>query len=260
MAPFGTIAELDGLIAAAGLQARKSVIKKLALPSVRICFHRQPAGKALGTSRAGGDPDLPIGMAFPELDGRTLSFLLQVRLADLATFPCARALPRDGLLSFFVDDAELSRSRVIYTWPETPLRRLPFPTGRETEANRPAALAFESVMTLPPDEWKLVKRLKLHGAEAAAYNDDVYNALGYGAPAFAKTGPWRRGYHQLLGHHRNAYHDVVAAGEVGLLVLSSNAELEWAFGDGNRLGFYIAAAALAARHFDEAESRSIDAC
>lgn len=265
MANHGTLAELDALIAAAGLQAKSSAIKKLALPSVRMSRKPQRQPRALGTSRAGGDPDLPIGMAFPELNGRTLTFLLQIRLADLSPFPCARVLPRDGLLSFFIDDAEsddeyLGLSRVIYTWPNTPLRRLEFPIDRETEANRAMALAFEPVMTLPPYTWKLVKQLKLRGADSAAYNDAIYNEFGYGTDAFAKIVGWKRGYQQLLGHHRNSYHDVVAAGEVGLLVLSSDDELEWTFGDGNRLGFYIDADALAARHFDEAYSFHIDAC
>jgi uncharacterized protein DUF1963 len=61
---------------------------------------RMPA--ALGTSRTGGDPDLPEGAKWPRCKGRPQSFLAQVRVRDLPAG--ARELRRaGGVLLFFTD-------------------------------------------------------------------------------------------------------------------------------------------------------------
>lgn len=75
--------------------------------------------EAMPASRMGGDPSLPTSVAWPNgPDGAAMSFLLQV---DLATVSLPRALPRGGLLLFFItDDARRGRRvmeagvRVLY--------------------------------------------------------------------------------------------------------------------------------------------------
>lgn len=57
----------------------------------------------IGASKIGGLPDLPPGVAWPEIEGMTLSFLAQIRLADLRGLPGAEELPDGGLLVFFYD-------------------------------------------------------------------------------------------------------------------------------------------------------------
>lgn len=57
----------------------------------------------VGASHIGGLPDLPPGVAWPRIEGAALSFLAQIRLADLADLPGAEELPQSGLLSFFYD-------------------------------------------------------------------------------------------------------------------------------------------------------------
>jgi hypothetical protein len=63
-----------------------------------------PARAPAPRSRAGGDPDLPAGVAWPVRDGVPLPFLLQLDLAevDRALGP-ASELPVAGLLSVFGD-------------------------------------------------------------------------------------------------------------------------------------------------------------
>lgn len=56
-----------------------------------------------GASKIGGLPDLPPGAAWPEIEGMALSFLAQIRLADLRGLPGAEDLPEGGLLAFFYD-------------------------------------------------------------------------------------------------------------------------------------------------------------
>jgi uncharacterized protein YwqG len=254
----GSIAELDALVASAGLQKHAAALRALALPSIRLAFKLAKPPKELGTTRAGGEPDLEVDSPFP--GGATArTFLLQIDLADVAGLAGAEVLPSDGLLSFFINDGLgdtpfLGGGIVVYTPADAELARIEFPPEAHYEANKTAKIEFAESLSLPPDEWKIVKKLKLD----AEYNDTVYNTLGY--ESWPKRPGWITSYHQLLGHHRNDYHDAPAAKEVGLLVLSSNDDLEWAFGDGNRLGFYIKATDLAKQRFDKAYSRYIDAC
>jgi hypothetical protein len=74
---------------------------KAALPaaSFRVArTGRMP--KALGTSRTGGDPDLPAGAAWPRCKGQPQRFLAQVRVRDLPAG--AQELRRlGGVLLFF---------------------------------------------------------------------------------------------------------------------------------------------------------------
>lgn len=62
----------------------------------------------VGTSRLGGDPDLPPDWPWPSRGGRRLSFIAQFDLEApdiLATLGVERSLPSHGLLSFFYDAA-----------------------------------------------------------------------------------------------------------------------------------------------------------
>jgi hypothetical protein len=95
---------------------------------------RMPA--ALGTSRTGGDPDLPVGTAWPRCKGRPQGFLAQIRLSDLPA--SARELRRaGGVLLFFtaVDDQEdydvwAGRcSAVVHARPGAALRRTKSPAN-----------------------------------------------------------------------------------------------------------------------------------
>ncbi|WAS94919.1 YwqG family protein [Nannocystis punicea] len=57
----------------------------------------------VGISKIGGLPDLPPGVAWPTIEEHPLSFLAQVRLADLRGLAGAEDLPDSGLLLFFYD-------------------------------------------------------------------------------------------------------------------------------------------------------------
>lgn len=72
------------------------------MPAVALRIMPEGADAVVGASRVGGAPDLPADLPWPrDAEGAPLSFLAQVRLADLAGMPDAAFLPEDGLLSFF---------------------------------------------------------------------------------------------------------------------------------------------------------------
>ena len=88
------------LLDAHGLTARRDAIAALIRPAIGLRT-RAPTGAdlAVGATRVGGEPDLPLGVAWPEGDDGPLLFVLQVDLADVAALDLEGRLPEDGLLS-----------------------------------------------------------------------------------------------------------------------------------------------------------------
>src|SRR5579859_2353063 len=95
-------ADLAGLLAAAGLQSRQQLIEQLARPSIRI--HTTAAAAAPGSSRLGGQPDLPAQSAWPLYQGTPMAFVAQIRLSDVSSLN--DLLPHNGTLWFFYDASQ----------------------------------------------------------------------------------------------------------------------------------------------------------
>jgi uncharacterized protein YwqG len=107
-----------------------------------------------GTSRFGGWPDLPDISHFPTTDELYWTFLAQLNLADLA--PLNRYLPRQGLLSFFVNATDFPDGKVLFH-PGDP-RKLTTVRHRGEEdmhspdddySKKPHRLRFERFCSLP---------------------------------------------------------------------------------------------------------------
>ncbi len=114
----------------------------------------------VGTTRAGGLPDLPIGMAWPHFPPSSrlrssmllIYFLLQIDLAEVRGTFADGALPESGLLSLFQsqscfhDDAPPA---VYYFPPGTPLRRYSPPTPKPPgfDETIPAAVSHPLILT-----------------------------------------------------------------------------------------------------------------
>jgi hypothetical protein len=240
--------DLKRRIADAGLRHHGERLLALARPAIAIQVGGA-AKKTPGVSRAGGDPDFAPGDdEWPE----DLSFVLQVNLADLAALDVERRLPPYGLLSFFVQDSAdddedyLGYGYVNYCDDLRDLRRLPTPKGKGYTRFPERALTFAPSLSLPPEEARQVRRLKLSEADLTRYNDELI--LSY---------PHAR--HRLLGANDTPYHDAEAERDAVLLSLSSDDRAGWSWGDGNGLSFYLDADHLAARRFDEAWPTSVDA-
>ena len=115
----------------------------------------------IGTSRLGGEPELPDTVPWPvRLDGSPLAFLGQVDLAELARFPAAQVLPSSGVLLFFYDATNQPRAlwtgetsagsdaaRVLYVQPSQEARPHSPPSPAPTTfAARP--LNFAKALTI----------------------------------------------------------------------------------------------------------------
>jgi uncharacterized protein (TIGR02996 family) len=145
-------ADLTGLtimqkLAEVGLNDWRDELLAHARPALRLEVeeadfdHPPPTPDALGTTRLGGDPDLPVGASYPmAVDGAPLHFLSQFDLADLQGTVGGRAFPEAGLLSIFRTQAEGKNcfphqkdypNLVRYTPPGTQLARLARPANPE---------------------------------------------------------------------------------------------------------------------------------
>jgi uncharacterized protein YwqG len=77
-----------------------------ASPSLRLLEKSGPREGA--GSHLGGEPLLPDGFEWPRWRGKPMSFIAQIKLADLGEHAAAFGLPLDGLLTFFYDSTQTS--------------------------------------------------------------------------------------------------------------------------------------------------------
>jgi len=108
---------------------------------------------AAGFSKLGGGPDLPAGVAWPELRGRPCAFLAQIDLAAFQPHAPLDWLPDAGLLYAFVDleghgFADQVQARFHTGPPGEP--RLPPARGLQFPERR---VAFERYTSLPSLDW-----------------------------------------------------------------------------------------------------------
>lgn len=144
----------------------------------------------VGTSKLGGLPDLPPGLAWPKWKTGYLTFVAQVNLAEL---PAIDLLPNVGMLSFFYDseqsawgfDPNHKDGFRLWYFPEVSqlIRTV------EPEASRfPCArVSFEPFLSLPDPSAKSVSALLKEIENDEQYDDFVEKHAGL-APQ-----------HQILG-------------------------------------------------------------
>ncbi len=148
--PLSSFDDLNALIDRCGLKPARELI----LSRASRCFHviaGDPAiDSPLGTTRLGGAPDLPIGAAWPRSEYGACGFLGQLDLADVRARTGALDLPRQGLLSLFVDTLESAADpvpvRAMLTVPGVALTRLNPPAADDYGAyvNRLKPVAIEA--------------------------------------------------------------------------------------------------------------------
>lgn len=106
-----------------------------------------------GASKIGGDPDLPNGVAWPEVRGRPCAFVVQVDLAAAQQIGPLDWLPAAGMLHAFVDleGYGFADQVQIHFHPEPPAdERLPPIRGLRFLERR---VTFEHHTSLPSLDW-----------------------------------------------------------------------------------------------------------
>lgn len=219
----------------------------------RVLLAREP--RALGTTRLGGRPDLPVGTQWPRCRGAQQAFLAQLRVRDLPS--AARELRRHGgtLLFFMAVEGE-------DVWPGRCGAVIHAPTGAKLQRAtpprglfglEPARILFNlrpDVPDIADDADRLMTPLRDVRMTESDWERwyDVRTALN-GFPEYG---------HQLLGYSRGAYNpdtctrraDRKSAPWRHLLMIDNDDELGFDIPDGGRLHVLISPAALRAGRFD----------
>jgi hypothetical protein len=207
-------AEVESLIERSPLWARATSLKGLLLPGFRLrASGEADANLPVGSSKAGGRPDLPRGWRWPSSAqaGVPLDFILQVNLRDLAGLDGGEgALPSHGLLSFFylghgfprdTNPRDDSCWRVLYCAGDaSSLARQSLPTDLLQAPLTPCSLSFAREWVLPTQREPWFPMLGLEAdaglptwGEAEHYYDLLWElAEHYGAE--------REPVHRLLGY------------------------------------------------------------
>ncbi len=100
-------AEIEQAFIKNGLQARLPSIDQLISNSVRLSA--TPVDEhslAAGSSKIGGQPDLPTNSPWPTFRDQPQAFLAQIRLADIQQVAGDTPLPQQGMLWFFYDASQ----------------------------------------------------------------------------------------------------------------------------------------------------------
>jgi uncharacterized protein (TIGR02996 family) len=129
---------------------------RLARPALRLEMIPNPdEGLPIGGSKLAGLPDMPANAEWPECERGTLDFMAQINLADVASSVVCRELPREGILSFFVEESAIDRTdrggwRVFHFADATALVRRPRPASLQEWVHfSPHCFLFTETLTLP---------------------------------------------------------------------------------------------------------------
>jgi len=173
-------AQIQKALVSAGLSRVASELAALAQPSIRLTTTPTDEAKlAVGASKFGGLPDMPIGTAWPILNGVAMSFVGQIRLEDARPYDVTHQLPPAGMFAFFYDaqqqtygDDPKDRSgwQVYHFVDATQLQRTSAPVDLPDNARfKPCVLAFFSEPTMPLEPHLERADLTLSEDEQRAY-------------------------------------------------------------------------------------------
>jgi hypothetical protein len=244
---------------------RAGAVSRPTVLLTRRLLRRSPA--ALGTTRLGGNPDLPAGVAWPRCGPRTQTFLGQIRLAELP--PEAIELgSRGGLLLVFTEvrfESVRSTGRglwggrcttVVHAPEGTPLTRRRPPRRAAVMRLRPASLHY-LVRPDVPDVGMDYRSLAAPLGDVALLDTEVDRWWDLRASLHGKKG--------LLQHRLLGYVDMPNGGGRcwrrterpidpwrHLITIGLDFGIGFEVADGGRLQVEIAPADLAAGRFDRA--------
>ena len=224
-----------------------AVSKRLALMedgSVRAWGGEYPADElgadarlGLAATKLGGRPDLRVRSRWPSGEGRPLSFVAQIDLAQVAALDHSGLLPRAGLLSFFYGNPEApleaDLSEVVFSEPGTPLSRREFPDElADHERYAAVALRPEAELSLPP-------------APPSFLSEEELDAYQWKLEELA---PGSR--HRLLGQPDPVQNDPRDGDVLLLLQVDSDDGARMMWGDVGRLYYLIETEDLRAKRFE----------
>jgi uncharacterized protein YwqG len=254
--------EVRELLVKHGLAEKADALMALVRPSIRI--FTQPADDAdlpVGVSKIGGEPDLPPGFEWPMWEHeplgwyaqhmekiRSLGFLAQFNLAELASYDVEYLLPPIGMLYFFYDGVEqpwddtLRGGARVYYVESMDIVRTTAPENLPKESRfKTCRVTFKTELTLP-SAWSGVVHLSREEFKRHMAVEDIL---------YKETKDTWPPVHRLLGHPQPIQGEVAPQGHLLLFQLDSDYDADMVWGDVGKLYFWLREEALAARRFDD---------
>ena len=150
-------------------------MKRAAQPTLLLTPAREP-----GFSKLGGDPELPLGVAWPDDGGRQRDFVAQIDLAAFRQHGGPDWLPTSGRVYVFVDETRYVFADLIRVLasdePAGPAVAPPAPAVAFPERR----VAFETYTSLPSLDWLSVDlaQVNLTGQELDEMAEEPTKAFG----------------------------------------------------------------------------------
>jgi uncharacterized protein YwqG len=129
---FKSLDELREQIKAFGLERHEEKLVALAKPAIRMLPSLVEEDEIpIGSSKLGGNPDLPMDFEWKTYEGKPLTFIGQFKLSEIAPYDRDKELPAEGMLYFFYDirtlDASHNGWHFVFIDETRPLIRYPHP-------------------------------------------------------------------------------------------------------------------------------------
>jgi hypothetical protein len=235
-----------------GLGARRDDLADLLRPAVGLRTREiTDADWAVGATRVGGEPDLPLDLPWPVGAEGPLLFVLQVDLALVAPLDLEERLPSDGLLSVFADPFA-EDVRVLHHEPGVALARRATPADSQRPPFRACGVEVQAELHLPPPDSAF-----MDGADGSAlFDDDEHDAywdeVWLAWRERLRPGPAGScGIHQILGYAMAERLEAQALHEEVLIGFDSDDRANMQWGDVHCVWVFMDRDRLAARAFSE---------
>jgi uncharacterized protein (TIGR02996 family) len=241
---------LDAWLAKQGNPAWGEVVKATAAPGVMVRTVRLNDGETLpaGRSKMGGLPDLDPDTEWPLGEEGECAMVAQWNLAELAVTPCCAKLPREGVLSFFLDlqpfveDWGQGRAEVVFNPTPSELSEREPEDLHESNELRECRVEFREWLSVPDYRSPVLKKV-MSDAERAAYREYYFSEF---------TQP--QGAHRILAHAWPIQNDPSPAGRTKWELLTEfgpDEVLNLEAGDGGTWYFMAPAADLKKGKFED---------
>lgn len=143
-------------------------IESYLIPAINIEVEESKNESEVGTSKFGGNPDLPIKTEWPIFKDKPMTFLAQINLEQINVFDLDKILPKSGYLYFFIENPdEFSFDHKVIYSNDAELSRRDFPKelNKEYRASE-FKMIFENIYTFPSGETLEIESLSLNDQES----------------------------------------------------------------------------------------------
>ncbi len=216
----------------------------------------------IGFSKLGGNPDVPPEFEWPYWKNRPLSFLMQLNLEDLKDFECSKFHSHTGFLYFFYDPLqedwgiEYPKNKgawrvIYYAVDKSVLLKTHNPSSNKNYTFPTCYISFYPDIHLPSDSIQLLLFMK--GDKFTCNEESIFDGN------YSKIRSKILEYNHMFSNHALfGYADMIQEGpfflnQIHLLQLGDDEQLNWRWGGGGRLHFYIKEEDLKKNDYDDVQ-------